>query len=561
MKLNAVQPGATLLHPCDGYTMPVRSFLAILGLCTLGPFCLLSRAQSSDAPPSDASPTLTLQANSRIVLTDVTVTDRKGNPVHGLPASIFHIFDNNQPEKIASFDEHTGAPSVSTPIAAASGGVYSNDYIQHLPSVLNVLVLDTTNLELPDQMYLSFQLNKFVNTLPKDQPIAIFARHGDNAVLLQNFTPDHTLLLAAIRKALPRIPLPGRELRSDTDTLHQIGSYLSQIPGRKNILWFSGGSTFFLLNGLSAINAPGAAGATGSPPSAAIIANESGGDIGSLRQVYDELEAARIAVYPIDARGLTVENDAAYGAQEAQMNDIAQSTGGQAYYNRNGLAQIAGHIVSTDSSAYALSYSPRNLTYDNKWHTVKVTLEGGPYTLSYRRGYFADPPHTLTPGTKNPHPLILAGDSSPTAAPDIHSSPLIFQADVRPAANAPAPSETGFIPLRPLTPPEKGATSFVVDYSLSTSALTAATVDGGPHATVDFAVIAFNNNGDRVAQSLDRVRFPLKPDGPPKQLKVEQQIDLHKGGAFLSLVVWDASSGHLGTLQIPLQVNSAPKSK
>jgi hypothetical protein len=32
-----------------------------------------------------------LQANSRVVLTDVTVTDKKGNPVHGLKASDFRI--------------------------------------------------------------------------------------------------------------------------------------------------------------------------------------------------------------------------------------------------------------------------------------------------------------------------------------------------------------------------------------------------------------------------------------------------------------------------------------
>lgn len=533
-------------------------FLALLGLSAL--LSSTSRAAPSQEQSSPAgSPTVTLQANSRIVLTDVTVTDRDGNPVHGLSQSAFHIFDDNHPQTIASFEEHTDSASTPMP-AAAANGVYSNDFYQHLPPVLNVVVLDTTNLELPDQMYLRFQLTKFVNALPAGQPIAIFERHGDNAVLLQSFTSDHAMLLAAIDRALPKIVLTGREYRSDTDTLHQIGVYLSQVPGRKNVLWFSGGSTFFLLNGLSALS-------NGLPPSSTSIASNpatisAGEDIGALREVYDELEAARIAIFPIDARGLTGASDAAMGPQQTQMNEVAKATGGEAFFNMNGLAQVASHIVSTDSSTYTISYSPRDFRYDSKWHTVRVALEG-PYTLSYRRGYFADAPHTLAPGTANPRPLILAGDTNATAPPDIHSSPILFNADVHRVAAAPAASETGFIPLRPPAPAQKGTLAFAVDYSLSTSALTAALIDGTSRASVAFAVIAFDSNGDRIAQSLDRVRFPLQPNSPPKQLRVEQQIDLRKekAGDFLSLIVWDTASGRLGTLEIPVQVNSASAAK
>jgi VWFA-related protein len=531
--------------------------------CILGAVSLLfgvrSSAQSPASSPPETSPTLTLQAGARIVLTDVIVKDRDGNPVHGLPASDFRIFDDNHPQAIASFDEHTDVARTSIASPATPSPIFSNESTLHLPPVLNVVVLDTTNLELPDQMYLSFQLAKFVKSLPTGQPIAVFERHGDNAVMLQNFTADHALLLAAIRRALPRIIMTGRAYRSDTDTLHQIGSYLSQIPGRKNVLWFSGGSTFFLLDGLAALGsgaAPSAAGLSEDPST-----NSPAESIGALRQVYDELEASRIAIYPIDARGLKVDGGVAMGPQQTQMNDVAQATGGQAFFNMDGLARIADHIVSTDSSAYTISYSPRNFHYDNKWHTVKVTVEGGPYTLSYRRGYFADTPHTIVPGTDNPHPLTLAGDTTPTATPDTRSAPIIFQATVHPTANV--ASATSFIPLRPQAPAPKGTSAFAIDYSLSTSALTSAPVDGAPRASVAFAVIAFDSNGDEVAQSLDRVRFPLQPDSPPKRLNVEQQIDLRpeKSGVFLSLIVWDTVSGRLGTLEIPLSMPATTSAK
>jgi hypothetical protein len=60
---------------------------------------------SSGSTPSQSG--YVLQANSRVVLTDVTATDKQGNPVHGLKASDFRIFDNNTPEDIASFAEHS----------------------------------------------------------------------------------------------------------------------------------------------------------------------------------------------------------------------------------------------------------------------------------------------------------------------------------------------------------------------------------------------------------------------------------------------------------------------
>jgi VWFA-related protein len=543
--------------------MLLRLRSALLGLSILGSIYLCagqSPAVSQTQPANAQSPTYTLHTESRIVLTDVTVMDRNGQPVHGLPRSAFEIFDDNEPQPIASFEEHTDTNSSFVTTQVTSPGVYSNDFT-HLPPVLNVVVVDTTNLDLPDQMYLNLQLTKFINALPAGQPLAVFERHGDVGVLLQSFTADHTLLLAAIHKALPRIVLTGRENRSDTDTLHQIAAYLSQVPGRKNLLWFSGGSTFYLLNGFAEMTpTAGTSNPNGPTGNTTVPLNpnlpSSGEDDDALRQVYDELEAARVAVYPIDARGLTVENDAAYKAQQAQMSETAEATGGEAFFNMNTLAQIAGHIVSTDSSVYTITYSPRGFHYDNKWHTVRVAVKGS-YRLSYRRGYFADPPHTLVPGTPNPKkPLnsVMASGETPAVAPDLRNSPIVFEANVHPAGES-GGTASDFVPLRPASAAEKGTTVFDVDYSLSTSALTPVEADGASRATVAFAVIALDSDGNRVGQTLDRVRFALDPQASPKHLKVEQQIDLHKGGVYLALVVWDAGSGRIGSLEIPVQVN------
>src|SRR5690348_4663779 len=109
--------------------MQTRSLVALLGF--LGPFALLS-GQSSQQP-TDNNPALTLHADTRIVLADIIVTDRHGNAVHNLTASDFQVFDNNQPQRIASFEEHNAERTTA------------NDE-QQLPPVLNAVLLDTTNL-------------------------------------------------------------------------------------------------------------------------------------------------------------------------------------------------------------------------------------------------------------------------------------------------------------------------------------------------------------------------------------------------------------------------------
>jgi VWFA-related protein len=550
--------------------MQTRSLSALLGLALLCPIVLRSGGQSAQQPPQDQTPALTLHADTRIVLADVTVTDRHGNAVHGLPASDFQVFDNNQPQHIASFEEHNAEDITTTYTAPASPSIATDDS-QRLPPVLNVVLLDTTNLELPDQMYLHIQLTRFIKALPPGQPIAIFARHGDYTTLLQPFTSDHALLQAAVDRAIPRIVALGREYRSDADTLRQVGIYLRQIPGRKNILWFTGGSTAYLLEGLSALTAPTA---TGPPPNSAQAAAtqaatspstsfatpSAGEDADTLREVYDELEAARIAIYPIDARGLTTEGDVALAPQQTEMEQTADATGGEAVINRNSLALAAAHIVSTDSSSYTLTYSPENFHSDGKWHNIRITLRRSDLHLSYRRGYFADKPHPLPP---NQHKLstLLADDPKQVTAPDLHSNPLLFEASVHPASETPAPPAANpeFVPLRPAAPAAKGTTAFHVDYSLSTAGLSPAEIDGASRATVVFAAIALDSNGERVGQTLDRVRFPLAPGGPAHKLQVEQQIDLPKGGDFIALAVWDPVSGHIGTLQIPVTVGAKSK--
>ena len=523
-----------------------RSFFSVA--LSLFAVSALVHAQS----PSPQEPEYTLHAGTRIVLTDVVVTDRKGNPVHGLKASGFQIFDNNKPQVLASFEEHTTTPVAPMEQTSASPGVYSNEFLQHLPPALNIIVIDITNLELPDQMYLYYELNQFIKNLPAGQPLAIYWQSGESNLLLQSFTTDRNLLSAAVRKAIPRFPPPdGGSAYADSGyvTLQTIENDLdtAQYPGRKNILWFSGGSSLFLhsdpLDPHQLI-----------PP---MIYP----DPALLRDIYDELEANRIAVYPVDARGLQAvfgRTARAVAAQQGLMRDIADSTGGTAFYNNNGLDKIAAHWLDNAGSFYTLTYSPKDFRFDNKWHTVKVKLsaEFSGYTLSYRRGYFADATTAARQKEQKPRTLLRSNGDTLTE-PDQRSVPIIFQVHVAPAPEEPA-SSSGAAATSNMKAPEKGTTPYSIHYSLPAADFTHKTVHGKPEVEIGVAVYAFNDAGSAETRLADKLTFAINEDNlrlhPKALIPVDQQINLNKGQKYLYLAVWDMTSGRLGTLQIPLKV-------
>jgi VWFA-related protein len=531
-----------------------RMFVALVLACALD----VSRAQTSGTSPQSSSldnnqstqqPGYALRVNTRVVLTDVTVTDSKGNPVAGLPQSAFHILDNKQPQAISSFEEHSGPVRVSA-LPTSKPGVYSNEYLQHLPAVLNVIVLDITNLDVPDQMWLNHELTQFLDDVPNDQPLAIYLRSAENCFLVQNFTSDRTLLENALHKAIPRIPPPSGAQLNDFDTMRQIAVYLDQLQGRKNVIWFSGGSPIFVR------------------PDADSAAFENAAEWHNL---YDELERERIAIYPVDARGLTVTSDMgsimAEFSQHTVMEDVARATGGHAFYNTNGMVEAATHVLSTDGSFYTLTYSPNNFRFDNKWHNVRIDVDGGPYQIGYRSGYFADGSGGNGQRPAASRTRLLANGAKVEVLPQLRSVPIIFEATAMPVTDpalaAWPPPSAATPPLLPSKPPRKGDTRYSIRYSVPVNSLVVQNVGGKKVVTFDVAAIGFGHDGQTIARQGERATMTLNRDSlqehPDGQVTIDQQIDLQRGNDYLYLAVWDATSGRLGTLQVPITVVAPPK--
>src|SRR5581483_5045181 len=131
--------------------------------------------------------------------------------------------------------------------------------------------------------------------------------------------------------------------------------------------------------------------------------------------------AARVAVYPVDARGLFPPNSfgpaAAAGSairqlsqqlrderlqfeQEAAvrqtMESVARETGGVAILNTNDLAGALREIDSSSEDYYTLAYTPKDIQAKGNPRTIRIDVSGvqGPVHLQYRRSYVPNPPPT-----------------------------------------------------------------------------------------------------------------------------------------------------------------------
>jgi hypothetical protein len=243
----------------------------------------------------------------------------------------------------------------------------------------------------------------------------------------------------------------------------------------------------------------------------------------------------------VDARGINL-----HGANHVRMDDAAEATGGQAFFNNNDLDKITSHIISTDNSFYTLTYAAENFQADHQWHKVHVTLDIPGYNLSYRTGYFAD--------RNTGRALSTADADKPSSPADFRSSPIIFSASIVPAS-APADPSGPFVALKvSAEQPAKGTVPYVIRYTIPADSFVTHQDDGNPAAAFDVAVLAFDQNGEKVAVKGDQVSAHFPPDDSHKPIKIEQTVNLKPGDLYLYIAVWDSANGRVGTLQIPTSV-------
>jgi VWFA-related protein len=355
------------------------------------------------------------------------------------------------------------------------------------------------------------------------------------------------------------------------DALQQLARYLSAIPGRKNVIWFSGSFPLTI--------APENVAEENSSRALRSYSEQ-------VRETIKMLSDARVSLYPIDARGLMVPDQfnasqhpsadsfastTSAGTsneqvsqqrtqrvnEQATMQQIAQGTGGKAFVDTNDFTGAVAEVVENGSSYYTIGYVPDRKQFDGQFHKFKVRLEDAPYKLAYRSGYYADSPDKPSPN----HP----GETSLIVAASRHGAPLAtqisFVARVLPASD---PLFNGVAltkgPVGDAAATLKGpGHRYVVDLVLDLHGLVFDTLpDGSQKANIEFAMVAYDEDGTRVNYSEHAFQLTFRPDRFDKLMAsgvpIRAELDLPEGQGSIRIAIQDLAGGRAGSLEVPVTV-------
>jgi VWFA-related protein len=240
-----------------------------------------------------------------------------------------------------------------------------------------------------------------------------------------------------------------------------------------------------------------------------------------IRETASRLASAQVAVYPVDARGLSISTS--IDSQET-MREMARETGGRAYVNQNEIKVGVERAFADEAAAYTIGYYPENKKYDNKYRSVKVKVKRDGVEVQSRRGYYAIDPTQIKGYNAQQQVASALGDIVP-------STLVSFKAQVKAASANSAPGKTGV--------------TFLVD----ASTLSAEDAPGGKRLNVDFYANIYSG-GKIVATSgkkIDQV-FDANTYQQIVQHGLATHLDLDPKPGQLRLAVQDARTGMVGTI-------------
>src|SRR6266852_2381814 len=266
-------------------TIRLAAWLAAGVMCAV-PAPSRGQGQPASPPPQAASsaeqqPTVVIKKESKLVLVDSVVTDKKGNYIRDLTQNDFKVFEDNKEQPVSTFS------------AGADTAVQANGQRRYL-----ILFFDNSTMAAPDRIQARSAATKFIEANAGPERLMAVVDFGGSLRIVQNFTANADVLRAAISGVKsssvdPNAPAPDVPVTIASTGLSSLGNAAADfgarsmllavrrlaknvraIPGRKMVVLFSGG---FPLT----------------------AENQS-----ELTATIDACNKSNVAVYALDARGL-----------------------------------------------------------------------------------------------------------------------------------------------------------------------------------------------------------------------------------------------------------------
>ena len=458
-------------------------------------------------------------------------------------------------------------PNTFTNILAARGQAING---------ITVVLLDLVNTRMADRMFARQQLIKYLGEIQPQDRIGVYV-FGGRLRVLHDYTADMSVFQKKLAEAKDRLigvggtETPGaldREQgefdaaisgRGGTPQERQfymrnrvlgtlavfkfIANHLERVPGRKNLIWMSG--AFPAIFGYQNMD------------------NMGESYIDEVDATVRALSQANVAVYPIDARGLTpppgfnassasrssppMPPGGARGtpgrtvaaprtggagrgqiAAHATMDDLAHRTGGHAYYNTNDLARAIHEAVADSTLTYTIGFYPADEKSDREFHKIKIEAPRRRVSLHYRSGYLDVP--RASPDERQRSLQLHDALWSPLDATELGLTVH--------AARAAAPTLDLLVTVQPDGVQLKQEGDRYI-------------------GRLDMLIVQRDARGNEIDAPLDTIELKMLGETYRKfttaGLPLRKTLTLSARAETLRIVVRDAGSGMIGSLTVPLK--------
>jgi VWFA-related protein len=510
-----------------------------------------------------------ITSDVRVVEVDVTVRDAQGRPVEGLLQKDFTILDNGKPRPFTIFNANVAAPAATSPgNAQPPASVESTPRPQLPPNTFTnarvtappadghstILLLDGVNGWFDTFAHGAQGIKGLMARLPPDEKIAVYVVAKDLGLLvLQDYNTDRQLLKEKVAsftprgmkpappgmgprgdgggminnalelgpprpvaapnpKAAPPVPSPFQTspqeqafyMRRATDdlrlSLNALAAKLRKLPGRKSVFWITEGFPPVQLRNMDA----------------------------AWDSTIAALNDANIQINTVDADGLGGPNRLwGLGGILAQQQ-IADRTGGTAYFHRNDLDAAMAAGIADARSSYTLGFYLTEI--DGKYHELKVRVDRPGVQLNHRQGYYAQS----------------------EAVADLIGKKVDLEAALLTPVDSTEVGITASFDLTRASP----RNILNAHLKLDPESLSMVKSGEGWAGQIEEMFVEFNEAGDQVGRQSDKKRFEITAAQKPKfdsiGMTLMQTVPMAAGAVRLRIIVRDTASGRTGSLTVPL---------
>jgi VWFA-related protein len=413
---------------------------------------VLALAMTRGSMVSQDTQDYTFHSTSEVVLVNVTVRDRNGNPVRDLKREDFTVLEDNKPQQVISFDlENTDAvlstAASEAPLLAAPKQQKSADPTTAVAARplkdrrLIILFFDLSSMQPDEVERATTAAQNYVEKQMVPADLVSVVSLGDTLSVNQDFTTDRALLKTALQSfnlgagggfeegstgtTEGTAETGGSFAVDDTEynifntdrrlqALRSIADKLAHIEEKKSLIYFSSGMDRTGIENQSQLR---------SATNAAVKANMAiyTMDIRGLQALVPGGEAQNASLRgtsPYSGKSVSSAFDSNATTQETLVT-LAGDTGGKAFLDSNDFGKVFSGVQSDTSLYYLLGYHSTNSARDGHFRRITVRINRPGLKLDFRRGYYApaDFQHSTRDDRERQLDEELASDLSTTDLP------------------------------------------------------------------------------------------------------------------------------------------------